>query len=233
MPTCGRTVCIGESIYSFMNQTYPDTHRKLIILDTHPQNIQTNIPLPPNITYLKRNSHSYKNLGDKYRELISMVAGELFCIWEDDDLWLPNHIETLVQSYNVNHSNSNNPKKFGNKLHYFLMGGVDKPITNVKLDGNYCWCRYLYEIKDLNISVVPEPFDIHFIGMFDCVWQIGSPTYIYRWDNGQCHMSGLYGQQSYDELYRMFEDSLMKVDISEKIIHIKWQHDYLELCKGI
>ena len=51
MPTCGRNICIGESIHSFINQTYQN--KKLIILDTHPQNIRFDINLPPNITYIK------------------------------------------------------------------------------------------------------------------------------------------------------------------------------------
>jgi hypothetical protein len=71
--------------------------------------------------------------------------------------------------------------------------------------------------------------------MFDSIWinPSSSPTYLYRWDNGQCHMSGLYGQKSYDELYRMFEDSLSKVDISNEIIHIGWKNDYISLCKQV
>lgn len=233
MPTCGRTVCIGESIYSFINQTYPEANRKLIILDTHPQDLHLDIFLPTNITYLKRDSHSYKNLGDKYRELVGMVDSELFCIWEDDDLWLPTHLESMAQTYNsADHSESNKPRKFGNKYHYTIMGGVGKPITHVKIEGNYCWCRYLYEKKNFEVSAVPEPFDIHFLALFDTVWQSGNPTYIYRWDNGQCHMSGLYGSRSYDDLYRMFEDNLSQIDISNILVEIKWCHDYTTLVGG-
>jgi hypothetical protein len=231
MPTCGRTVCIGESIFSFINQTYPN--RKLIILDTHPQDMKFNIKFPDNIFYVKSDSKQYSNLGDKYRHLITMVDTELFCIWEDDDIWLPNHLESLVQTYNMAIIEPMKRYKIGHPKHFAMYGGVGKPITYLKLDGNCCWCRYLFENKQLDSVDLKEPCDISLLTSFDSIWSIQLPTYIYRWDNGQCHMSGLYGQKSYNDLYRMFEDLLSTVDISSKIIDVKWLHDYPALCKGI
>ncbi len=229
MPTCGRTVCIGESLYSFINQSYPNL--KLIILDTHPQNIKFNIELPPNISYIKGNSTDYKNLGEKFKHLISMVDTELFCIWEDDDLWLLNHFEQLVEAF-VSKKDPNKKIKVGNMDHFLIMGGVNKPISLVQITRNYCWSRYVYENKNLNIDNIEEPFDIHFLPLFETVWSVGKPTYIYRWDNGQGHMSGLYGVMSYNELYRRCEDDLMKNDISNITVEIKWRHDYPTFCKS-
>ena len=231
MPTCGRTTCIGESIYSFINQTYEN--KKLIILDTHPQDITFDIPLPKNITYLKEDSHKYSNLGDKYKQLIKAIDTDLFCIWEDDDIWLPNHIESLVELYNPN-DKSKRPLKLGHESHFSVLGGVDRPIHHLSIGGNVCWCRYIFENKNINVDNLIEPFDINFLGLFDHVWENKNnmPTYLYRWDNGQCHMSGLYGSKSYDELYRSFEDALSKEDISD-VVTIGWRHNYLELCNTV
>jgi hypothetical protein len=44
-------------------------------------------------------------------------------------------------------------------------------------------------------------------------------------------MSGLYGQKSFNELYRMFEDELMKTDISNTEVVVGWRHDYSTICK--
>lgn len=229
MITCGRTACIGESIYSFMNQTYKN--KKLIIFDTHPQNIKFNFELPDNIIYIKGNSHDFINLGEKYKHLIGMVDTELFCIWEDDDLWLPNHLEMLVNLYSLQNNDSNVPLAVGHKNHFSILGGVEKPIHTITINSNVCWCRYLFQNKNIDIKNLQEPFDCSFLKLFKLIYTDNAlPTYIYRWDNGQCHMSGLYGQKSFEELYRTFEDSLSNVDISNKIIKLEWKHDYSTIC---
>lgn len=226
MPTCGRTVCIGESIYSFINQTYP--YKKLIILDTHPQDIKFDIKLPGNISYLKESSFKFSNLGEKFKHLIKMVDTELFCIWEDDDIWLPNHLEILCKIYKP--SENKTPYKIGNKDHFAMLGGVDKSISQLNISSNYCWCRYLYENKNIDIDSLPEPLDIHFLAKFNTIYSDDIPTYIYRWDNGQCHMSGAYGQKSYNELYRLFENSLSLVNVGSQTVNVAWRHDYTRLC---
>ena len=229
MPTCGRIKCIGESIYSFINQSYQN--KKLIILDTHPQDIKFNINLPDNVIYLKENSFKYKNLGDKYKQLIGNIDSDLFCIWEDDDLWLSNHIQSLVELYDTSDKTGTKPLRIGHPKHFCVLGGVDKPLYKLDISSNVCWCRYLFENKNINPKDLQEPFDVSFIGLFNSVWSDTTPTYLYRWDNGQCHMSGLYGQKSYDELYRLFEDSLSKVDISDEVVKIEWKYDYEKMCK--
>jgi hypothetical protein len=234
MPTCGRTKCIGESIFSFLNQTYQN--KKLIILDTHPQDMKFDISLPSNVIYIKEDSHKFSNLGGKFKQLIGMVDTDLFCIWEDDDLWLPNHMENLAILYHENkYLSPNKPLSMAHINHFSILGGVEKPVYKVEISSNVCWCRYLFENKNVNADVLPEPFDVAFLGLFHPVWMDKniSPTYLYRWDNGQCHMSGLYGQKPYDELYRMFEDGLSKIDISNEKISIMWRHDYLSLCERI
>lgn len=234
MPTCGRTKCIGESIYSFLNQTHQN--KKLIILDTHPQDIKFDTSLPNQITYIKEDSHKFSNLGDKFRYLINMVDTDLFCIWEDDDLWLSKHMENLTNLYHENkHLSLNKPLSVAHINHFTILGGVEKPVYKVTIGSNVCWCRYLFENKNINVNILPEPFDVSFLRLFSPIWINKNimPTYIYRWDNGQCHMSGLYGQKPYNELYRMFEDGLTKVDISNEPVQFMWRHDYPELCKGI
>ena len=207
-------------------------NKKLIILDTHPQNITFDIPLPENILYIKDDSFKYKNLGEKYKVAINKIDSDLFCIWEDDDMWLPEHMSNLVTLYNKNKSDSIKPLKMGHPNHFSILGGGDKPVYQITVNSNVCWCRFLFENKNINISQLEEPFDVSFIGLFDSIWTSATdiPTYLYRWDNGQCHMSGLYGQKSYNELYRMFEDNLIEKDISNEIIKIRWENNYIPMC---
>lgn len=231
MPTCGRTLCIGESIYSFINQTY--SRKKLIILDTHPQDIKFDIDLPDSISYIKMESSKFNNLGDKYRELMGMVDTELFCIWEDDDLWLSSHLERLASSYTLEMAQSSKRHKIGNRKHFFICGGVDKPISKLMITSNVCWCRYAFENKELSTLQFQEPCDVSILKSFEPTWQPDGPTYIYRWANGQEHMSGFYGRMSYNDLFRFFEDKLCKVDISEICVNVSWRHDYETLCERI
>lgn len=232
MPTCGRTTCIGESIFSFINQTY--TNIKLIILDTHPQDIRFNIAMPDNIIYIKEDSKKFTSLGDKYRNLLDMVNTDFFCIWEDDDIWLSSHLEKLVNTYKSLSLDSSKRYKIGNIKHFTTYGGVEKPISKLILESNCCWQRYIYQNKMLNTVDLTDPCDVSLLNSFNTAWQSGSPTYVYRWDNGQGHMSGLYGlSHTHSELYRIFEDKSCNIDISNVTVDVSWRHDYETLCKGV
>ena len=234
MITCGRTKCIGEAIYSFMNQSY--ANRELIIFDTHLQDMIFDMELPSNIKYVKGNSHDYKSIGDKCRYVINLIDGDLFCMWEDDDIWLREHIEVLVREYErykVSGIKSNGLVKVGHKKHYSMLGGVDKDVYSIVEDSNVCWQRYLYENGDMDYSNMSEPSDVYFVSLYASVYlEDGNrPTYVYRWDNGQHHMSGYYGQRTYEELYRMCEDASCGNDISNEVVSIGWRHDYEYIIK--
>lgn len=231
MITCGRTGCIGESVFSFLAQTYPA--KKLIILDTHPQTIQFNKKLPESVSYIKTNTNLYNTIGAKYYHAMSMVDTQFFCWWDDDDIWLPSHLENLVSTYQQAAINPGARYKIGHPKHFTMYGGVDKPIHIFKLDSNLCICRYIFETKKLDSITLPEPSDVFLLNSFETIYQKESPAYIYRWDTGQAHVSGLYGTRPYEELFRTFEDRSCSVDISKILVDISWRHDYEALCANL
>lgn len=104
MATCGRHKCLERSVRLFLNQDY--SNKELIIynnsevplvLDKQYDNIKL-----INCCYNLSSGERYKNLGEIYTDAIKFVSKNTDCIifWDDDDLFLPNHISEGIKGLN-------------------------------------------------------------------------------------------------------------------------------------
>jgi hypothetical protein len=96
MATCGRHYYCERALGMFLTQTHPDKH--LVIL----QNSETEQALAapcPNVTLV--NLHGFSSLGEIYNCALEFVPPdtELFCLFDDDDVYLPQHMEVGEKGY--------------------------------------------------------------------------------------------------------------------------------------
>lgn len=97
MTTYGRFQCVERSIGFWLNQTYP--FKELIIYNT------ADVPLELSSTLYNKgvrviNNHydmvlnkPYDNVGAVRRDAASYATGDFYICWDDDDMFLPWHIE--------------------------------------------------------------------------------------------------------------------------------------------
>lgn len=99
MPTYGRTVALlNNALACFLWQRYDRKRLRLTVFDDEgylrPQRS------PDGWEVVTRSTRS-PNLGAKYNEMVAADGGwaDVFCVWDDDDLYLPGHVEQAVEAF--------------------------------------------------------------------------------------------------------------------------------------
>jgi hypothetical protein len=107
MATCGRMTCARRSLRCFLEQDYEGIH-KLLIFNNAEHSLTLNLPyiVPSNKQislinhpYTTKENRRYENLGEIYNDAFALVPTDTFPItifWDDDDIFLPNHISSGV-----------------------------------------------------------------------------------------------------------------------------------------
>jgi glycosyltransferase involved in cell wall biosynthesis len=90
-PTFGRTEYLGEAIWHFLGQDYPN--KELIILNDN-KDITYECDIP-NVVVVNK-SEIYPSLGLKRNAASELATGHFLVPWDDDDIHLPHRISSLV-----------------------------------------------------------------------------------------------------------------------------------------
>jgi hypothetical protein len=106
MATCGRHTLSERSLRMFLNQDYGGEHA-LLIYNNSPvkQGLgEFNLSKGKDVVLMNRptdleTGEPYNNLGAIYRDALSFVPDhiDIVIFWDDDDLFLPNHITSGVE----------------------------------------------------------------------------------------------------------------------------------------
>jgi len=109
MATCGRHRCAERALTCFLEQDYEGPHT-LLIHNNSPISQELSLPELPSHKHVillnkSTNTHNsrYNSLGDIYNDSIKNIPSEadLIIHWDDDDIYLPNHISAGVAGYNA------------------------------------------------------------------------------------------------------------------------------------
>lgn len=102
--TKNRHYSLERSVRFFLEQTYPNAILLIYNNSCIPQRLNSN--LPSNIVLINNclsysDKKKYTNLGDIYKDALTHVSNDtdLVTFWDDDDIFLPNHIEQGVKGY--------------------------------------------------------------------------------------------------------------------------------------
>lgn len=105
MATCGRHTCSERSLSLFLNQTYENKH--LVIYQNSHVEQELDINIPTNLVTIINNfidsktGLKYETLGAIYNDAIKYVPEDtdVITFWDDDDLFLINHLEKGIEGY--------------------------------------------------------------------------------------------------------------------------------------
>lgn len=92
--TFGRTHCLEEAIESFLRQDYQGEKELVILNDFYGQTLFYD---HPEVKIYNQSEH-IKPLGAKFNATAALCTGDILCVWEDDDIYLPNRL-----SYTAKH----------------------------------------------------------------------------------------------------------------------------------
>lgn len=93
-PTYGRARVLEEAIHSFLTQDYCGPKELIILNDLADQELLFDHPE----VRIVNTKNRIIPLGTKFNETAKLATGDLLCVWEDDDIYLPHRI-----SYTVDH----------------------------------------------------------------------------------------------------------------------------------
>lgn len=194
MPTYGRKPeLLNASLACFQEQTYEDKH--LIIYDDLGTLKHTKVHCP-NVTVLSSPTRC-PSMGEKYNRIIAYSkyisdSDPLFCVWDDDDIYLPKHLE-----YHAKTMENHQWSKPSTILSTYT-GSPQKESGAGRFHGSIALKRRAWP------HTRRATFDMEFIGLMEksslpgdpC--DLGPPQYVYRWGSTQSfHSSGRIHEEAY------------------------------------
>ena len=177
----GRKALAEEAIESFLYQTYPA--KQLLIVNTHPDPVWFDEDLP-DITVLNVED-TFETIPEKFNFALDHVHTEWFTLWDDDDIWLPDHLVNLVRSIK---QRNGLPRMVGNPKRYKWSNGKIKSVSNSSLGQCFIYetCDYRLDPKRLDHGV---DFMLKNLKWDRQIIENQSPSFIYRWGTGDRHLS--------------------------------------------
>jgi len=98
--TFNRPAQLPEAIESFLRQTYPAELRELVILDDAGQYVPAACDHLPGVKFVTTR-HRFRTLGEKRNATAALASPdvEAYAVWDDDDIYLPWHLEAMAKVF--------------------------------------------------------------------------------------------------------------------------------------
>jgi len=98
--TFNRPAQLAEAVESFLRQTYPAELRDLVILDDAGQYDPAACDHLPGVKLITTR-HRFRTLGEKRNAAAALASPdvEAYAVWDDDDIYLPWHLEAMAQVF--------------------------------------------------------------------------------------------------------------------------------------
>jgi hypothetical protein len=215
-PTYKRPRELANAVECFLRQDYPAELRELIVLDDAGQYAPTAISAPG--VKLVTTPHRFRTLGEKRNASAALASPDtmIYCVWDDDDVYLPWHISVAVAALEQTGSDytiptaiyTENRKRLAPRSNGQMFHGSwafrREAFERV---GGYPWIQsgqdqgLLRRFKAANLRRAdPIRFDLR-------------PSYIYRWGTTPCgwHISGLNRQDGYERVAMKQGESIQRL----------------------
>jgi glycosyltransferase involved in cell wall biosynthesis len=214
----GRPQLSVEAVECFLQQTYEN--KKLIIINTHPS------PVYFDSNYENIEVHNIKplsHLSNVYRFGMELITSDYFCIWDDDDLYMPWHIQDRVNILMENPS----AEMIG---HTHCIYSCDGEIRNFVQ--NAFVSQHLYKNK---VNFPNENIACWDMDWANRPWKQKTftfpikPSYVYRWGTGEDHISGLGGEEGQQQGYMNNIERKSKIKFDFPWVP-SWRKNYVQLA---
>jgi hypothetical protein len=212
----GRPQLSVEAVECFLRQTYPKKH--LIIVNTHHSPVYFDKTYP-NITV--HNTPPFPALSDVYRFGMDQIKTKYMCIWDDDDLFLPWHIQDRVDAA-YKHPEYD---AYGLPHAIFSVGNVMESVSE-----NMFVASFMYENNGIRPDAGLATWDVNWYNKPWKWYKMTKPnklSYVYRWGTGESHISGLAGEQGQMQGYLNNITDKAKLSFNDPWIPM-WQKDYVK-----
>lgn len=191
--TYGRTKCLAEAVEYFLRQDYPGELQLLVLNDCVVQDIRLdNSEIRAGDRRqinIFNHSSRFRCLGDKRTELVARVKHRWIMTWGDDDIHLPWECRTNMESV------MEQGLDMGLIGHMFASMGHEITYKISTPCGPFLMRKEMfYDLGGFPAKNVGEDTAFQ-IKAKASKWKVGKmkrePGFIYRWGNGDYHISGL------------------------------------------
>lgn len=202
-PTYKRPRCLANAIACFLNQDYPADRRELIVFDDAGQYE----PMWSSRYRIISRKEKVETLPEKMDFLVGQSQGDIIAIWEDDDVYLPWHLQNIADTYAAGgeymvykdvYSNYQRPKD----------GSVIVEPAAGRFHASWAFTKELYRL----VGGYPKTARLDFDQQMRERLKIGTVKehegrigFVYRWGNGVYHGSQL-GEDGYQQLLQQIKD---------------------------
>lgn len=222
MATCGRHKLAERSLRFFLEQDYEYDHT-LIIYNNSPvmiQGLKVEEEIPDHKHVVLINHHvdnatglPYTNLGAIYNDIVAyehaIIGSDLLTHWDDDDIFLKNHISEGVKGYLGTTDREGSYKAYKPAQSYYRHPGGVELMTNTLEPSMFVEAKH---IQEYGYSLETTPQHLQWVNPLVSKGEIfvdpkGAPTLIYNWgdiDIPTFKTSGDAGNPRNFENYRNF-----------------------------
>jgi len=228
--TYGRVHTLEEVLESFLRQDYPGPKELVILNDCVDQELEFRHPEVRIINLSQR----IKPLGRKFNTNIDYCKFSIVACWEDDDIYLPNHLSTAVKLMNNGVFHTGNAW-YEETSQQFIYTGNYYHATHV-------FTKELFELAGKYPEIDNCTLDIGLMGRLQNV--VGSYTqtlsaeqltYIYRWGTANCYHGSGWGTQLNisDEAENVVRNQLIDGKIPKGHIRLRpyWKYEYQKIIQ--
>lgn len=225
MATCGRHFFCERSVGMFLNQTYENKHLLILQNSDIQQNLNNSYD---NITLV--NESGFTSLGEIYNRMLDFIPTDtdIVCFFDDDDIYLPNHIEEGVRGLLKGGKKAYKPKfsYFRNKKTISLINNTLEPSWFIKKEiilqerfrnitdrHHYNWIEWCLKNKELFVD--PD----------------GVKTLVYTWGNPECPVFKTSGYGSDPAAFSRYRTK--SLDHGDFIITPQNNSDFAEIFTDI
>ncbi len=229
LPTYNRFPQLGylveEAIECFLRQSHKE--KELLLLNDCPmQNLRFH---HPQVRIINTN-HRYPTLGEKLHWMLQQAQGEYICRWDDDDISLPDRLETSMEYLQGG-------KEWRPENHWYYPRG--EQMSQTLHPGNThimsIWHRNIILDTGVNYPGKVCPSGLEDQTFNQHLWNLGYPRlgsilppedifYIYRWGTGSHHLSGAGGGEVMQQTYQKLATAPITPGVFELQPH--WREGY-------
>lgn len=204
-PTYKRPKHLANAIACFEAQDYEN--KELVVVDDAFQFGEINCV---KVTYFSTKTR-FPNLPEKFDHAIGMSSGDIICLWEDDDIYLPWHLTAIANA----HARGELPYFVSEKVYStynVAFGDTQIEGAHGRFHASWAFTRNLYDKCGGYPNTGRLDFDQQMRerlaehaggrGYYD---HEKGPSYVYRWGNGVYH-----GSQAGEDGYKRLWDDLGK-----------------------
>jgi glycosyltransferase involved in cell wall biosynthesis len=231
--TYGRTWLLAEAVESYLRQDYKGTSELIIVNDFEGLTLSVDDSrCKPNQSIQVVNLPKRMNsLNDKFDLGVKMAQYGIICMWDDDDICLPNRLSYTAAAFSCRYE----CYYLAFSHHWNLSAGKPAELLSRGIHGgdaftraSYLWC---------NGSQGPGHNDQNFVkkikdaGMYATCQNPDDVFYVYRWGGITGHTS-CYADDLATCMRRFHEDVVRdRRFVSGKVKVVPaWAMDYAEVC---